>query len=385
MKKKIGMAGAGFSCAVLARELVKSGKYQVEIFEEKSHVAGNCHTTRDQDSQIMVHHFGPHIFHTSREDVWNYVQQFAKFGPYVNRVKAVTDKGIFSLPINLMTINQFFGKTMSPQEAQEFVSQLGDKSIGEAHSFEEQALKFLGKELYQNFFYGYTKKQWGVEPSTLPASILQRLPVRFNYDDNYYNSKYQGIPLDGYTAIVEKILDHPDIKLQLGRKFEPQQSKDFDHVFYSGPMDSFFAYNLGRLQYRSLVFEKFERSGDYQGNAVINYCQEKVPFTRITEHKHFAPWETHEKTICFQEYSKLAEPADIPYYPLRLTDDKLLLQKYVELALKEPKVTFIGRLGTYRYLDMHVVIGESLDLAQQLLADSEVAHWPKFSVNPQHS
>jgi UDP-galactopyranose mutase len=383
MKKKIGMAGAGFSCAVLARELAQSGKFTVEIFEEKNHIAGNCHTTRDAESQIMVHHYGPHIFHTSREDVWQYVNQFAKFGPYVNRVKAVTDRGIFSLPINLMTINQFFGKTMNPEEAQKFVSELGDKSIQDPQNFEEQALKFLGRDLYQSFFYGYTKKQWGVEPSTLPASILQRLPVRFNYDDNYYNSKYQGIPIDGYTAIVEKILDHPDIRVNLGQKFKPEQKNDFDHVFYSGPMDSFFGFSLGRLQYRTLIFEKFERKGDYQGNAVINYCQEKVPFTRITEHKHFAPWEQHEKTVCFQEYSKLAEPGDVPYYPLRLTDDKALLQKYMDLATKESKLTFVGRLGTYRYLDMHVVIGESLDLSKKLLSKADnMKDWPKFSVNP---
>ncbi len=383
MKKKIGMAGAGFSCAVLARELVQSGKFTVEIFEEKSHIAGNCHTSRDEASQIMVHHYGPHIFHTSREDVWQYVNQFARFGPYVNRVKAVTDKGIFSLPINLMTINQFFGKTMNPAEAQEFVNGLGDKSITEPESFEDQALKFLGRDLYQNFFYGYTKKQWGVEPSTLPAAILQRLPVRFNYDDNYYNSKYQGIPLDGYTAIVEKILDHPDIIVNLGQKFQPVQKNNYAHVFYAGPMDSYFGYKLGRLQYRTLKFEKFERDGDFQGNAVINYCQEKVPYTRITEHKHFAPWEQHEKTICFQEYSKLAEPEDIPYYPLRLNDDKVLLQKYTQLAEQESNLTFIGRLGTYRYLDMHVVIGESLDLAKTVLAAPEHStSWPRFSVQP---
>jgi UDP-galactopyranose mutase len=216
----------------------------------------------------------------------------------------------------------------------------------------------------------------------LPASILQRLPVRFNYDDNYYNQKYQGIPLDGYTAIVEKILAHDAIRVLLNTKFTQQDRAEFDHVFYSGPLDSWFGYKLGRLQYRSLVFERFHEEGDFQGNAVINYCNEEVPFTRISEHKHFAPWEEHKNTVCFREYSKLAGPDDIPYYPLRLQKDKTLLQKYTELADQEKGVTFVGRLATYRYLDMHVVIGESLDLAKKCFTTHSMAEWPNFSVRP---
>lgn len=382
MKKiEIGIAGAGFSGAVLARELVESGNYKVTVFDERDHVAGNCHTSRDAKTGVMLHHYGPHIFNTSREDVWSYVNQWAEFKPYVNRVKAVTAKGVFSLPINLMTINQFFDQKLTPAQARDFVGALGDRSIKEPQSFEDQALKFLGKDLYQNFFHGYTKKQWGVEPSELPASILKRLPVRFNYDDNYYNQKYQGIPVEGYTQIVEKILDHADIEVRLSTRLNPGDKKNFDHVFWCGPVDAFFNYELGRLQYRSLKFERFDESGDYQGNAVINYCEESVPYTRIAEHKHFTPWEEHEDTVCFKEYSKLAEEGDTPYYPLRLANDKSLLEKYVNLANKESNVTFIGRLGTYRYLDMHVVIGESLDLAKTCLSDSQ-DKWPRFSQNP---
>src|SRR5690606_36513327 len=214
------------------------------------------------------------------------------------------------LPINLLTINQFFGEKLTPAQARDFVGSLGDRSIKEPKSFEDQALKFLGRDLYQTFFYGYTKKQWGVEPSDLPASILKRLPVRFNYDDNYYNQKYQGIPLDGYTKIVERILEHPEIQVRLNERLDPSQRGEFDHIFWSGPLDGFFNYKLGRLQYRSLVFERFEESGDHQGNPVINYCEEHVPYTRVTEHKHFAPWEEHEDTVCFREYSKLAEAGD---------------------------------------------------------------------------
>jgi UDP-galactopyranose mutase len=383
MKKHIAIAGAGFSGAVLAQELAQSGKYKVNVFEERPHVAGNCYTTRDAKTGIMLHQYGPHIFHTSREDVWEYVNRFARFGQYVNRVKAITDRGIFSLPINLLTINQFFRKVLTPAAARDFVGSLGDSSIREAKSFEEQALKFLGRELYEAFFYGYTKKQWGVEPKDLPASILQRLPVRFNYDDNYYNSKYQGIPLDGYTQIIEKLLDHENITVHLNTRFQPELKTDFDHVFFSGPLDSFFGFELGRMKYRSLVFERFDETGDHQGNPVINYCQESVPFTRVSEHKHFTPWEEHEKTVCFREYSKLTEEGDTPYYPLRLSHDKSLLSEYVKRADNEKNVTFIGRLGTYRYLDMHVVIGEALDLAKICLANNaQNTEWPKFSGKP---
>lgn len=381
MKKLIGIAGAGFSGTVLARELADTGSYKIVVFDEREHVAGNCHTVRDQKTDVMLHQYGPHIFHTSREDVWSYMNRWSQFGQYVNRVKAITAKGVFGLPINLLTINQFFGKKLTPAQARAFMENLSDQSIKDAKNFEEQALKFIGRDLYDNFFYGYTKKQWGVEPRELPVSILQRLPVRFNYDDNYYNSKYQGIPVDGYTAIVEKILDHPDIELRLRQRFEPDAKNEFEHVFYSGPMDGFYKFQLGRLQYRSLVFERFDESGDFQGNAVINYCEESVPYTRISEHKHFAPWETLDQTVCFREYSKLTEPEDIPYYPLRLANDKSLLQKYIELAEQETNVSFIGRLGTYRYLDMHVVIGESIDLAK-ILKSTEQKYWPRFSNKP---
>jgi UDP-galactopyranose mutase len=309
------------------------------------------------------------------------VQQFGEFGPYVNRVKAVTARGVFSLPVNLLTINQFFGERFTPAEAEAFVATLGDASIDEPQSFEEQALKMLGRELYDTFFYGYTKKQWGVEPTELPASILKRLPVRFNYDDNYYNSPFQGIPVDGYTAIAEKMIDDPAIEVRLSERYEPAMRDDYDHVFFSGPMDGYFDYRLGRMQYRSLVFERFDAEGDHQGNAVINYCEQEVPYTRIAEHKHFTPWESHEKTVLFREFSKATEPGDVPYYPMRLASDKELLARYVELAEAEEHTTFIGRLGTYRYLDMHVVMRESLELAAACLA-SPIDEWPSFSAPP---
>ena len=355
------VVGAGFSGAVLARSLVEKLDCRVTILEERSHIAGNCHTQRDEATGVMVHQYGPHIFNTSQPRVWEYVNRFGVFHPFVNRVKAVTPRGVFSLPINLHTINQFFGKTFSPAEARAFIESVGDKTIGEPRNFEEQALKFIGRDLYETFFYGYTRKQWGCEPRELSASILKRLPVRFNYDDNYYNSTWQGIPEDGYTSVVEKILDHPSIEVRLGDRFDPQVGQEgVDHLFYTGPLDAFFNHRLGRLSYRTVTFERNEAEGDFQGNAVLNYSDPAVPFTRIHEHKHFAPWEQHDRTVYFKEFSKETEPGEVPYYPKRLEADFGLLREYRCLALKERGISFLGRLATYRYMDMEKVIGEAL-------------------------
>jgi UDP-galactopyranose mutase len=346
-------------------------------------VAGNCHTERDAETGVMVHVYGPHIFHTSNERVWNYVRQFDEFMPFINRVKSIYNNRVYSLPINLMTINAFFGKSLNPKEAADFMDSLGDQSITDPQTFEDQALRFVGKELYEAFFKGYTQKQWGMHPSELPASILKRLPVRFNYDDNYYASKYQGIPKHGYTYIVERMLDHPNIEVRLNTLFSRDQSAQFDHVFYSGPIDAWFGYSEGRLGYRTLDFEVERHVGDYQGNAVINYGNQEVPYTRISEHKHFAPWEQHEKTLIYKEYSRLCSADDTPYYPIRLVNDKAQLGRYVELANTEANVTFVGRLGTYRYLDMHITIEEALNVVELTLSAIQVGtKIPAFFVQP---
>lgn len=380
--KKIAIAGAGFSGAVIAQELAQAG-YEIDVFDTRPHVAGNCHTQRDEKTGVMVHTYGPHIFHTSNEKVWNYVRRFDEFMPFTNRVKALTKGRVFSLPVNLLTINQFFGKTFNPKEAEVFLASIGAPDIAAPQNFEEQALRFVGKELYEAFFKGYTTKQWGMHPSELPASILKRLPVRFNYDDNYYASAFQGMPKNGYTAIVEKMLDHPNIKLSLNAKFERDGAAAYDHVFYSGPIDAWFGYSASRLGYRTLDFAAERHDGDYQGNAVINYCDEDVPWTRISEHKHFSPWETHDKTVIFKEYSRYCEENDTPYYPIRLAKEKSQLQRYIDLGQEERNVTFVGRLGTYRYLDMHVTIGEALDAAERFLACNAAGEkMPAFMVNP---
>lgn len=382
MKKKIAVIGAGFSGAVIAHEAAKAG-YELDVFDARDHVAGNCHTERDAETDVMVHAYGPHIFHTSNEKVWKYIQQFGEFMPFVNRVKTITGGRVFSLPINLLTINQFFGKTFNPREAEAFLASIGDQSISDPQTFEEQALRFVGQDLYEAFFKGYTTKQWGMHPSELPASILRRLPVRFNYDDNYYPSKYQGMPRDGYTAIVQKMLDHPNIALHLNTRMSRADASGYDQVFYSGPIDAWFNYSEGRLGYRTLDFVTERHDGDYQGNAVINYGDVDVPYTRISEHKHFSPWESHERTLIFKEYSRYCEENDTPYYPIRLAREKTQLRQYIEKAQQERNITFVGRLGTYRYLDMHVTIAEALDVVERFLDTApRGAAMPAFMVDP---
>jgi UDP-galactopyranose mutase len=364
---EISIIGAGWSGAVVAHELACAGFY-CDVFDERPHVAGNCHTERDRETGIMAHVYGPHIFHTSNEQVWSYVQRFDEFMPFTNRVKAVSKGRVYSLPVNLLTINQFFGKTLTPAEARRFLDSLADHSIQDPQTFEQQALHFLGRELYEAFFAGYTRKQWGVEPSELPASILKRLPVRFDYNDNYYDSRFQGIPVHGYTHIIERLLDHKNIRVFLNLKVLPQDAAGYMHTFYSGPLDAWFAFREGRLRYRTLDFVPERHDGDYQGNPILNYCDADVPWTRITEHKHFTAWESHERTLIFKEYSRACEERDTPFYPLRLAKDHQALALYQRMAQQEARVTFVGRLATYRYLDMHIVIEEALQAAARFKA-----------------
>lgn len=369
----IACVGAGFTGAVIAQQLAQEG-YKIQVIDARKHVGGNCHTTRDKQTGVMVHVYGPHIFHTNNNKVWRYVQQFGEFIPFVNRVKSIHAGAVYPLPINLLTINTFFKTTMSPKEAQEFIREKSDRSIIVPETFEDQALHFVGRELYEAFFKGYTEKQWGRLPEHLPASILKRLPVRFDYNDNYYTSIYQGIPKNGYSSVVENMLDHPNIEICLNSKFERKDSSMFQHVFYSGPIDSYFEHRAGHLAYRTLDFEIERHKGDYQGNPVINYSDISVPYTRISEHKHFAPWESHEETIIYKEYSRECGEDDIPYYPIRLKDDKAQLSRYLELCAQERNVTFVGRLGTYRYIDMDITIAEALETAELFVKSSSINH-----------
>lgn len=376
------VVGSGFSGAVVARQLAETLPCRIQVWEERNHLAGNCHTDRDAETGVMVHRYGPHIFNTDDERVWNYVRRFGEFRPFTNRVKAVTARGVFSMPINLHTINQFFGKAFNPVEAEAFVRALREGHGGEPTNFEEQALAMLGRDLYESFFKGYTIKQWGCDPKELPASVLKRLPVRFNYDDSYYSKRFQAIPVDGYSEIVRRMLDHPSITVHLGRSFSRHgRSWAADerpaHVIYTGPIDAFFDHGEGRLGYRTVTFERIATdASDYQGNAVLNYPDLSVAWTRIHEHKHFAPWEKHERTVVFREYCQETAPGDLPFYPKRLAADKALLKRYRARAEAEarsrsgdePGVSFLGRLATYRYMDMEAVIGEALAFAEEAAA-----------------
>jgi UDP-galactopyranose mutase len=381
VSRSFAIVGAGFSGAVVARELAEAG-HACTVFDARDHVAGNCHTARHATG-VMVHTYGPHIFHTQHRHVWDYINRFGDMVPYNHRVKATTGGRVYSLPVNLLTINQFFGTTLSPDGAQRLIADKSDSTIDEPVSFEDQALKFVGRELYDAFFHGYTKKQWGVEPRELPASILARLPLRFNYEDSYFNHPWQAIPRDGYTPIVEAILDHPGIDVRLSTSFARSQASSFDHVVWTGPIDAFFDHQHGRLGYRTLDFDERVHEGDFQGCPVMNYCDEDVPYTRITEHKHFAPWESHDATVTYHEYSRLCDEGDVPYYPIRLVKEKEQLLRYVEEANATPNVTFMGRLGTYRYLDMDVTIHEALGaVARMLEALASGSALPTFSMDP---
>lgn len=364
---RFGVAGAGFSGAVVARQLADAG-HRVDVFDTRDHVAGNCHTARDDDTGVLVHVYGPHIFHTADTRVWEYANSFCEMVPYHHRVRTTAGGRVYQLPINLLTINQLFGTALGPDGARALLAAESDPTIGEPSNFEEQALKLVGRRIYETFLRGYTRKQWGVEPRELPASILTRLPVRFNYDDSYYDHPYQGMPRHGYTAMVEAILDHPGIEVRLSTPFPLDQRDRFDHSIWTGPLDAWFGYRWGRLGYRTLDFETVRADGDAQGCAVMNYADADVPYTRISEHKHFAPWEHHDRTICYREYSRQAGADDIPYYPVRLADDMPTLTAYVDAAAAESGVSFVGRLGTYRYLDMDVTIGEALAAADRILA-----------------
>lgn len=365
------IAGAGLSGAVVARELAESTDCTVVVRDERGHVAGNCHTERDAETGILVHRYGPHIFNTDSVEAWEYVSRFAVMRPFFNRVKAVTSKGVFGLPVNLHTINQFFGKQLDPAQARRFVEALGE-DIPEPANFEEQGLKMLGRELYETFFAGYTRKQWGCAPSEIPAAVFRRLPVRVDYNDNYYDTRYQGMPEAGYTAMVRAILDHPRIQVELGERVEPEHGEAFDHLFWTGPLDAFFGCRLGRLGYRTVYWTEERAYGDMLGNPVLNYPDMSVPYTRRIEHKHFAPWERHEETIVSTEYSKATGEGDIPYYPVHRREDRELLGRYAELARTVPGVSFVGRLGCYQYLNMDQAILAALEVARDFLAARKV-------------
>ena len=381
MTQNIIIVGAGFSGAVIARELANAG-HRVTICDARDDVGGNCHTARDTQTGVMIHSYGPHIFHTADHEIWKYVSQFATMKPYRHSVRTTVQSSVYSLPINLQTINQFFGKTFNSDEARAFIASQREP-IARPQNFEQAALASVGRPLYEAFFRGYTVKQWGCDPTEIPAAVFARLPVRFNYDDTYFDHPLCGIPENGYTALIQNILDHSHIDLRLNTTCTAEDLSAYDHCFWTGTIDSYFNFAHGRLGYRTLDFELTRKSGDWQGCAVMNYGDVSVPHTRVTEHKHLAPWEHHKDTVISIETSKDCGPSDIPYYPTRKLSEREQLKSYVSLAKDTPNVTFAGRLGTYRYLDMDTCIRATIDTAAAYCdAVSAGTPPPTFATNP---
>lgn len=355
------IVGAGLFGAVFAHEMTKEGK-KCLVVEKRDHIAGNiyCETVDD----IHVHKYGAHIFHTSNKKVWNYINTFAEFNNYINSPVASYKDELYNLPFNMNTFSKMWG-IKTPQEAKDIIAkQIKELDIKEPKNLEEQALSLVGQDVYQKLIKGYTEKQWGRDCKDLPSFIIKRLPLRFVYDNNYFNDRFQGIPIGGYTPIVEKMLEGCDVLLNTDyfeyRKTNPDIA---DKVVYTGMLDKYFDYKLGVLEYRSVRFEHERLDTDnYQGNAVVNYTEREVPYTRIIEHKHFE-FGTQPTTVISKEYPSEWKLGDEPYYPVNDKKNEELANGYRELAAKEENVIFGGRLGEYRYYDMDKVIEAALQAA----------------------
>lgn len=358
------IAGAGLYGAVMAHELTKKGKSCL-VIDRRDHIAGNiyCETIEG----IHVHKYGAHIFHTSNKNVWDYMNQFAEFNQYINSPVAVYKDELYNLPFNMNTFSRMWN-IRTPREAKEMIEkQVRECGITEPKNLEEQALSLGGRDVYEKLIKGYTEKQWGRDCRELPAFIIKRLPFRFTYDNNYFNDRYQGIPVGGYTAIVEKMLEGCDVRTGTDYfEFRRENPDIAPMTIFTGMIDEYFDYRLGALQYRSVRFETEVLDTDnYQGNAVVNYTDREVPYTRIIEHKHFE-FGTQPKTVISREYSSEWSVGMEPYYPVNDEKNNELFERYSRLAEKEEHVIFGGRLGNYKYYDMDKVIEAALEKVEQL-------------------
>lgn len=366
MKYDYLIVGAGLFGAVFAHEMTKRGK-KCLVIDKRDHIAGNiyCETVEG----IHVHKYGAHIFHTSNKKIWEYVNQFAEFNNYINSPVAVYQNELYNLPFNMNTFSKMWG-IRTPQEAKDKIAeQIAELNITDPQNLEEQALSLVGRDVYEKLVKGYTEKQWGRDCKDLPAFIIKRLPLRFVYDNNYFNDRFQGIPMGGYTAIVEKLLEGSEVLLDTDyfdyRKSHPNIA---DKTVYTGMLDRYFDYKLGVLEYRSVRFEhEILETENYQGNAVVNYTEREVPYTRIIEHKHFE-FGSQPKTVISREYPSEWKQGDEPYYPVNDAKNEALVQQYRELAAAERDVIFGGRLGEYRYYDMDKVVEAALQAVDRELA-----------------
>lgn len=369
MKYDYLIVGAGLYGAVCAYEAHKAGK-SVLVIDKRDHIAGNIYTEKQEG--INVHMYGAHIFHTNDEEVWNYMQQFAMFNRFTNSPVANYKSEIYSLPFNMYTFNKMWG-VVSPDEAKAKVEeQVREAGITDPQNLEEQAISLVGKDIYEKLIKGYTEKQWGRECKNLPSFIIKRLPVRYTYDNNYFDAMYQGIPVGGYTQIVERMLEGVEVRLATDYLAEKEHYDSLaDKVIYTGPIDAYFGYKLGTLQYRSVRFENRTLAmPNFQGNAVVNYTDKETPWTRIIEHKWFEfgkddKGDAIPKTIISREYSAEWKPGDEPYYPINDEENSKLYEEYKLLAEKEEKVKFGGRLGEYKYYDMDKIVEKALEFCKE--------------------
>ncbi|HBS3705818.1 TPA: UDP-galactopyranose mutase [Klebsiella quasipneumoniae subsp. quasipneumoniae] len=363
MKYDYIIVGAGLFGATFAYEAKKKGK-KCLVIDKRSHIAGNIYT--EEVNGINVHKYGAHIFHTNDKFIWDYVQQFAEFNRYTNSPIAKFENEIYNLPFNMNTFNKLWGVVTPEQAKEKIAEQVINENITNPQNLEEQAISLVGRDIYEKLIKGYTEKQWGRQATEIPAFIIKRLPVRFTYDNNYFRDKYQGIPVGGYTQIVDKMLDGIEVLLDTDF-FERKEYylSIADKIIFTGMIDQYYDYCYGTLEYRSLKFETKELDIDnFQGNAVVNYTEYKIPYTRIIEHKHFEFGE-QENTIITYEYPSDWSKGDEPYYPINDNKNNDLYQKYVLLSQQEDKVIFGGRLGMYKYFDMHNVIAEALSCANK--------------------
>jgi UDP-galactopyranose mutase len=365
------VVGSGFFGLTVAERCANLG-LGVTVLDSRKHIGGNAYSEREPTTGIEIHRYGAHLFHTSHEAVWRYVNKFTAFTPYQHRVYTNHLGEVYPMPINLGTINQYFRSALTPDQARALIAQQGREIDSSKHtSLEQKAISLIGRPLYEAFIRGYTAKQWQTDPSQLSPDIITRLPVRYTYDGRYFSDKYEGLPVDGYTAWLERMADHPRINVRLSEDFlddGPYGKKSVvGHVpvVYTGAIDRYFDYSQGPLAWRTLDFEQEVLPvSDYQGTAVMNYADEEIPFTRIIEFRHLHPERsyTNEATVIAREFSRFAAPDDEPYYPVNTQNDRVRLLEYRGLARREPDVFFGGRLGSYKYLDMHMAIAAALHM-----------------------
>ena len=369
MSADLVIVGSGFFGLTIAERCARDLGLRVLILERRAHIGGNAYSEKEPETGIEIHCYGAHLFHTSNARVWEYANGFTGFTGYQHRVFTVYKGRVYPMPINLGTICEYFGAVMSPDEARSLIAeQAAEVPPGTAANLEQKAISLVGRPLYEAFFRGYTFKQWQTDPADLPAEVITRLPVRYTFNNRYFNDTFEGLPVDGYTAWLERMLDHPRIEVRLDTEFAGVRSDLLGNVpvVYTGPLDEYFGYAAGDLGWRTLDFDmEVLPTGDFQGTPVMNYADSDVAFTRIHEFRHFHPerdWYPKDKTVIMREFSRFADRGDEPYYPINTPQDRERLLAYREMAAREPGVIFGGRLGTYKYLDMHMAIGSALSV-----------------------